>query len=754
MHFPDPFKEAMDSSTLKPLGAATTTAPPLHSCQALRRTLFNRLFAAIYTCGLAAFFYHHVANLFSSDTKLLSLLLLIADAVLAFQWAASQSFRMRPVRRRQFPANLEKAQNATNNLNYPPAVDIFICTADPYKEPPMGVVNTALSVMAYDYPPEKLSVYVSDDGGSQLTLFAFAEAAKFARHWIPFCKEHKVEVRSPEAYFKSSYSISAETKKIKVLYEDMKTRVDDVIEKGKVANEHIHSEEDRSIFSKWTPDFARQNHPTIIQVLLDKNVHMDRAGHGMPNLIYVSREKSRSHHHNFKAGALNTLIRVSGSMTNAPIILALDCDMFSNDPQTIWRALCYFQDPATRPTLGYVQFPQIFTGLNKDDIYASEHKRLFQINPLGMDGFRGPNYVGSNCFFQRRTFFGGPSSPLDPETPEISPARIVDRPLQSPDILALAHRVAAADYEHRTLWGSKIGIRYGSLVEDYFSGYLLQCEGWRGIFCHPERPAFLGDSPVALIDLLAQCKRWSIGLLEVLFSKFSTLTYGIRSMGLFMGLGYCHYAFWPIWSIPLTIYAFIPQLALLNGISIFPKGNDPWFSLYIFLFIGAYGQDLLDFMLANSTFQRWWNAQRMWMICGISSFLFGCTEYLLVHLGISVSGFTVTSKVQEDELNKRYDQGTYEFGVASPMFVPLTMAAIINLVALGAGVVWTTFGDDCQGLGLQMLLCGFVMVNSWPIYEAMILRMDKGRMPYKTTLLAVTQVLGLCVLGSFLLKVV
>lgn len=84
-----------------------------------------------------------------------------------------------------------------------PALDVFICTADPFKEPPVGVVNTALSAMAYDYPTEKITVYVSDDGGSKLTLFAFMEAAKFAAHWLPFCKEKNMMERSPEAYFAS-----------------------------------------------------------------------------------------------------------------------------------------------------------------------------------------------------------------------------------------------------------------------------------------------------------------------------------------------------------------------------------------------------------------------------------------------------------------------------------------------------------------------------------------------------------------------
>ena len=82
-------------------------------------------------------------------------------------------------------------------------MDIFVCTADPAMEPPVMVINTVLSVMAYDYPQEKLSVYLSDDGGSDLTFYALLEASRFAKHWITFCKKFNVEPRSPAAYFAS-----------------------------------------------------------------------------------------------------------------------------------------------------------------------------------------------------------------------------------------------------------------------------------------------------------------------------------------------------------------------------------------------------------------------------------------------------------------------------------------------------------------------------------------------------------------------
>ena len=85
-----------------------------------------------------------------------------------------------------------------------PGIDIFVCTADPVIEPPVMVINTVLSVMAYDYPPEKLNVYLSDDGGSDLTFYAMLEASRFCKIWLPFCKKFKVEPRSPEAYFRTA----------------------------------------------------------------------------------------------------------------------------------------------------------------------------------------------------------------------------------------------------------------------------------------------------------------------------------------------------------------------------------------------------------------------------------------------------------------------------------------------------------------------------------------------------------------------
>lgn len=155
-------------------------------------------------------------------------------------------------------------------------------------------------------------------------------------------------------------------------------------------------------------------------------------------------------------------------MTNGPITLIQDCDMFSNDPKTPYKVLCYFMDPLIRPKLAYVQFPQCFHGVNKNDIYSSEMKRWFHINPKGMDGLLGPDNMGSGCFFTRRAFFGGPSTAsfVQPELAKLRPDYAVNCSIRSEYIIELANLVAGCNYENETKWGSEVGIVSEFLAKD------------------------------------------------------------------------------------------------------------------------------------------------------------------------------------------------------------------------------------------------------------------------------------------------
>jgi len=69
------------------------------------------------------------------------------------------------------------------------------------KEPPLITANTVLSILAVDYPVDKVSCYVSDDGAAMLTFEALSETSEFAKEWVPFCKKFSIEPRAPEWYF-------------------------------------------------------------------------------------------------------------------------------------------------------------------------------------------------------------------------------------------------------------------------------------------------------------------------------------------------------------------------------------------------------------------------------------------------------------------------------------------------------------------------------------------------------------------------
>lgn len=72
----------------------------------------------------------------------------IAYAVLAFMQFTYQAYRTSHIRREVFLENFAKI--VKDERDYP-TLDVFICTTDPYIEPPMVVLNTTISVMAYDY---------------------------------------------------------------------------------------------------------------------------------------------------------------------------------------------------------------------------------------------------------------------------------------------------------------------------------------------------------------------------------------------------------------------------------------------------------------------------------------------------------------------------------------------------------------------------------------------------------------------------
>lgn len=67
----------------------------------------------------------------------------------------------------------------------------------------------------------------------------------------------------------------------------------------------------------------------------------------------------------------NVQLRVSSEISNAPVILNVDCDMYSNNSNAIQDALCFFMDEERSHEIAFVQFPQSFGNATKNEVYGS-----------------------------------------------------------------------------------------------------------------------------------------------------------------------------------------------------------------------------------------------------------------------------------------------------------------------------------------------------------------------------------------------
>ncbi|KAA8527737.1 hypothetical protein F0562_035394 [Nyssa sinensis] len=658
----------------------------------------------------------------------------------------------RPVSRTVFPERLPEDKEL-------PAIDVFVCTADPNNEPTLQVMNTVISAMALDYPPEKVYVYLSDDGGCSVTLQALTEAWGFAKWWLPFCKTYGIKTGCPEAYFSAleddhddfrGREFNEERQKILEKYEEFKDSVTRIKENGRVGGKSISINRDHS--------------PVIEVIKHDNTINTVTSDHPkLPLLVYVSREKRISHPHHFKAGALNVLLRVSGIISNSPYILALDCDMYCNGKSSARQAMCFHLDPNISPSLAFVQFPQKFQNISKKDIYDSQWRSGYPIWQ-GLDGLEGPILSGTGFYIKRKTFYG--SSPQkDIDIKELkqtfgSSNEFVKsvNPKYRPDIIngeecskvfqQEAQFLASCTYEKHTKWGEEVGFLY-CLVEDYLTGFTLKCKGWTAVFCNPSRPQFLGSPATNLNDILVQSTRWNLGLLDVAFSKFCPLIYGpLRNMSLLGSMCYAGLGFMPLYCLPVWGLATIPQLCLLNGIPLYPEVSNSFFIVVVFIFLSALLKHLQEILLTGGSMQSLWYEQRIWMIKSVTCHLYGTLDAVMQKIGMKEGSFTITNKVDDDEQVQQYQMGKYDFRTSTMFLVPLVTLVILNVFSLVVGVSRVIISGSFNEMFVQVFLSFYVVAMSYPVMEGMILRKDKGRIPPSVTLLSAGFTLIFLSLGS------
>ncbi|TYI12205.1 hypothetical protein ES332_A09G261000v1 [Gossypium tomentosum] len=662
---------------------------PMHECRVHKISIIvNRTHAILHSIAILflihyrlSFFFQHPPNI--TIPTLPWLLIFVSELLLCLAWLLTQFYRWRPVYRTVFPERLP----ADDKL---PAIDVFICTADPNKEPSVEVMNTVISAMALDYPPEKLHVYVSDDAGSDATLRCTKEAWNFARYWVPFCRKYGLVTACPDVYFsssedsfKGSSEFKAERKKMEEKYEILKQRIRRIVQEN-------HTD---------VPVNNKLDHSSIIEVI--NEYHKEKDEVKIPILVYVSREKRPSHHHNFKAGALNVLIQ--------------------------WHGFDGAGGPTISGTNFYIKREALLGSFSKQqDLMAL--KRSF-----------GP----SNDFIKTLVEDYKPCFIKDGESSRM--------------LLEHANVLASCSYEDQTTWGTKVGFLYFCVLEDYFTGFTLHRKGWKSVYLYPKRPQFLGISTTNFNETSIQWTRWISGLTSVTISRFCPLICGPLKMSLVHLMCYLEVACMPfLCCLSVWGFALIPQLCLFNGIPLYPKISDSNFNIFSIIFISAISKSLYDIVTTGDQFRVWKNEWRIWMVRSVTCYTYGSLDAILNKLGIKEASFLPTNKVTDDEQFKLYEMDIFDFRAATMFLAPLVVVILVNFAAFVGAVFKALVVDDngdryWEKMFGQMFLSFYILVSNYVIIEGMIIRKDKASIPLSATLWSVVFSVFIVLIGSAIL---
>lgn len=232
----------------------------------------------------------------------------VCELWFAFSWLLDQLPKLCPINRSTDLAVL-KDKFETPTLNNPtgksdlPGIDIFVSTADPEKEPPLVTANTILSILAAEYPVEKLACYVSDDGGALLTFEAMAEAASFANVWVPFCRKHNIEPRNPESYFslkrdpyknKVRPDFVKDRRRIKREYDEFKVRTNGLPESIRRRSDAYHAREEIKAMKLQRQN--RNDDEPVESVKIPKATWMADGTHWPGTWMFPGPEHSKGDH--------------------------------------------------------------------------------------------------------------------------------------------------------------------------------------------------------------------------------------------------------------------------------------------------------------------------------------------------------------------------------------------------------------------------------------------------------------------------
>ncbi|CAI5977517.1 unnamed protein product [Closterium sp. NIES-65] len=272
-------------------------------------------------------------------------------------------------------------------------------------DPPLTTANTLLSILAMDYPTDRVSCYLSDEGASLLTFQMVllgpsgggAGGSAGGGGAAAGSAAAAAAVGGAAGEFEKGMERSAE-KRSGVTGNGTASRTEKGTEK---AAEEGADKDDKG--ATEANELARGTAAA--------GAAGAEEGISLPRLVYVAREKRPGYNEHGTAGALNALLRVSALLSNAPFLLILAANHYVNNAAALREAMCFLMDGSGSAGTGgsrsagagagggegdgmgggvgnkccFVQFPLRFDGVDESDRYDNHNTVFYDLQMPALD---------------------------------------------------------------------------------------------------------------------------------------------------------------------------------------------------------------------------------------------------------------------------------------------------------------------------------------------------------------------------------
>ena len=157
-----------------------------------------------------------------------------------------------------------------------------------------------------------------------------------------------------------------------------------------------------------------------------------------------------------------------------------------------------------------------------------------------------------------------------------------------------------------------------------------------------------------------------------------------------------------------------------------------WFWPFAYVFVARNACSIAETLNCGDTLKAWWNGQRIWLIRRTTSYFFGFIDTISRQLGLSETTFAITTKVVKEDVLKRYEEEVIEFGSSTIMVTIIAALALLHIFCLIGGIK-KIFLDlefiKLDQLILQVILSLLLVMINIPVYQALFICNDEGRIP-------------------------